>query len=118
MEQMIEMLDEGIVSVRPMGELDHHSADEIRRTVSHLIYGGSISGIIWDLGNLQFMDSAGIGLILGRMRDLRAVEGGTVILNPSPTMRKMFEMSGLGDHLLDGLPTDAIDRLGGILHGK
>ncbi|SIT66784.1 anti-sigma factor antagonist [Edaphobacillus lindanitolerans] len=118
MEQMIEMLEGGFVLVRPAGELDHHSADEIRRTVSHLLYGGAISGIIWDLGSLQFMDSAGIGLILGRMRDLRTVDGGTVILNPSSTMRKMFEMSGLGDHLLDGTATDAIDKLGGILHGK
>lgn len=118
MEQIIEILEGGIVSVRPEGELDHHAADEIRRTVSQLLYGGSISGIIWDLSNLQFMDSAGIGLILGRMRDLRAVDGETVILNPSATMRKMFEMSGLGPHLLDGTTQEAKDRLGGILHGK
>jgi stage II sporulation protein AA (anti-sigma F factor antagonist) len=108
----------GIVIVRPAGELDHHTADSIKREVSRLIFGGKATGIIWDLGNLQFMDSAGIGLILGRMRDLGAVDGGTVILNPSPTMRKMFELSGLGSHLAEGTEEDAMKRLGGILHGK
>lgn len=114
----IKLTPGGIVIVRPAGELDHHTADSIKREVSRLIFGGKANAIIWDLGSLQFMDSAGIGLILGRMRDLGAVEGGTVILNPSPTMKKMFELSGLGSHLLEGTKEDAIKRLGGILHGK
>ena len=42
------------------------------------------------------MDSAGIGLILGRMRDLAPTEGETLILNPSSTMEKIFNFSGLG----------------------
>ena len=41
------------------------------------------------------MDSAGIGLILGRMRDLAPTEGETLILNPSSTMEKIFNFSGL-----------------------
>lgn len=108
----------GIVIVRPAGELDHHTADGIKREVSRLIFGGKAAAVIWDLGGLQFMDSAGIGLILGRMRDLGAVDGGTIILNPSPTMRKMFELSGLGNHLMEGSEEEAMKRLGGILHGK
>ena len=71
----------------------------IRDEISQSLYRGTLRAIIWNLQDLVFMDSAGIGLILGRMRDLVPVNGQTVILNPSETMKKIFSFSGLSSYI-------------------
>ena len=66
----ITQLENGIVLITLAGELDNHEANQIREEVSTAIFTGKTRAIVWDLYQLGFMDSAGIGLILGRMRDL------------------------------------------------
>lgn len=62
------------------------------------------------------MDSAGIGLILGRMRDLVPSNGETLILNPTSTMEKIFNFSGLGSNIRHCTIDKAIGEIGGVLH--
>ncbi|ARD49412.1 anti-sigma F factor antagonist [Sporosarcina sp. P37] len=114
----ITQLENGIVLITLAGELDNHEANQIREEVSTAIFTGSTRAIIWDLCQLGFMDSAGIGLILGRMRDLVPVNGETLILNPSPTMEKLFQFSGLGDAIRNCTVEEAIDEIGGVVHEK
>ena len=66
----IEIIGNGILIATLRGELDNHGANRIRTHISSSIFTGQVRAIIWDLTDLGFMDSAGIGLILGRMRDL------------------------------------------------
>src|SRR4051812_34766024 len=98
----IEITDNGILIATLHGELDNHEANRIRAHISSSIFTGQIRAIIWNLEGLGFMDSAGIGLILGRMRDLAPVDGETIILNPSKTMEKIFNFSGLGSTIRHG----------------
>ena len=49
-------------------ELDHHNAEEIRRKSDRLIEKHHIKCVIFDFGETQFMDSSGIGVIMGRYR--------------------------------------------------
>lgn len=112
----INHLEGGIVVITLAGELDNHEANQIRASVSNAIFKGETRAIIWDLKNLSFMDSAGIGLILGRMRDLAPTKGETLILNPSPTMEKIFQFSGLGPSLRKCSVDEAIDEIGGVVH--
>ena len=91
----IEIIENGILIATLRGELDNHKANQIRSDISSSIFTGQVRAVIWDLEGLGFMDSAGIGLILGRMRDLSPIGGETLILNPSPTMNKIFGFSGL-----------------------
>lgn len=109
---------EGIVVVKLLGELDNLEANKIRSTISSAIFTGTIRGVIWDLSNLGFMDSAGIGLILGRMRDLAPYKGETFILNPSATMEKIFNFSGLGSNIRHGSVDNVLGEIGGVLHEK
>ena len=51
-------------------ELDHHNAEEIRRESDHLIIRNHIRYIIFDFSETEFMDSSGIGLLMGRYRAL------------------------------------------------
>jgi stage II sporulation protein AA (anti-sigma F factor antagonist) len=117
MQHRIEMVEEGIAIIRLHGELDHHAANSIRQEVSSALYKGSLRAIVWNLQDLLFMDSAGIGLILGRMRDLVPVNGQTVILYPSETMKKIFSFSGLSPYIWNCSEEEAIRSLGGILNG-
>ncbi|MFS0687957.1 anti-sigma factor antagonist [Sporosarcina sp. Marseille-Q4943] len=109
---------DGIVVVTLAGELDNLEANRIRSTISSSIFTGKVKGIVWDLSRLGFMDSAGIGLILGRMRDLAPFNGETLILNPSPTMEKIFNFSGLGSNIRHGSVDSVIGEIGGVLYEK
>ena len=88
----VERVGDEIIIIRLKGELDHHSTTDIRNEIVPLIKNGSIKVLVWNLKDLNFMDSSGIGLILGRMRELAPIEGQTIIVNPSPTMRKFFSL--------------------------
>ena len=112
----IEIRDNGILIVALRGELDNHQANQIRTYISSSIYTGQVRAIIWNLEGLGFMDSAGIGLILGRMRDLAPSNGETFILNPSATMEKIFNFSGLGPNIRHCTVDMAIGEIGGVLH--
>ena len=117
MQFQMEMVSRDTVVVRLYGELDHHAVEQIRSKISAAIFQGAVSTVIWNLGGLSFMDSSGVGLVLGRMRELEAVAGRTILLNPSPTMRKVFQFSGLGPWMLDATEDEAIERVRGIVNG-
>ena len=74
----IEIIENGILIATLRGELDNHKANQIRSDISSSIFTGQARAVIWDLEGLGFMDSAGIGLILGRMRDLSPIGGETL----------------------------------------
>ena len=112
----IEIVENGILIVTLYGELDNHEANGIRTHISSAIYAGQVQAVIWNLEGLGFMDSAGIGLILGRMRDLAPLGGETLILNPSATMEKIFSFSGLKENIRHCTVEIAIGEIGGVLH--
>lgn len=107
----------GILVIKLFGELDHHETEKIRTQISKTILQGHVKYLIWNLEQLQFMDSAGIGLILGRMKELRAADGQTIILNPSATMQKIFKFAGLSSFIVLGTEQVIIDQARGIVNG-
>ena len=117
MHYQLEMVTRETVVIRLFGELDHHAVEQIRAKISAAIFQGTVTTIIWNLEGLSFMDSSGVGLVLGRMRELEAVAGRTILLNPSPTMRKVFQFSGLGPWMMDATEEEAIERVRGIVNG-
>ncbi|MFC5541103.1 MAG: anti-sigma F factor antagonist [Bacilli bacterium] len=110
-------MENDIAIIRLYGELDHHEAEKIRTDISKTILKGKLHTIIWNLERLNFMDSSGVGLILGRMRELNAVNGQTIILNPSNTMKKIFQFSGLSKYVMEGKEEEAILYARGIVNG-
>ena len=60
------------VTVVIAGELDHFAAPQIRRRLDELLEDQTITHLVLDLENLTFMDSSGIGMLLGRLRALQA----------------------------------------------
>ena len=80
---------------RLIGELDEHSAEFVRRRLDAAISENSYDAVTFDLSRLSFMDSTGIGVIIGRYKLIRKENKRVYVRNPSPTVDKIFKMSGL-----------------------
>lgn len=106
-----------IAIITLFGELDHHGTEKIRKHLTHAILQGELQTIIWNFEHLQFMDSSGIGLVLGRLKELRAVDGRILIINPNPTMEKIFQFSGLTPFIFKGTEIEALHFAGGKIYG-
>ena len=76
------------------GELDHHSAPAVKRRLDDIISSGATK-IILDLSGLKFMDSSGIGVLLGRYQRVKAAGGSIGVRNASKQVDKVFRIAGL-----------------------
>lgn len=76
-------------------ELDHHTCDKIRKRTDYEIQRFMPKKVILDLKNVKFMDSAGIGFVLGRYKVVNSFGGTLEIVNVEKTLKKIFEMSGM-----------------------
>ncbi|GAE36752.1 anti-sigma F factor antagonist [Halalkalibacter akibai] len=84
-----------VLLVRLEGELDHHTAEELRGQVEQILANGSVKHIVLNLELLSFMDSSGLGVILGRYKQVKANGGEMVVCAISSSVKRLFEMSGL-----------------------
>lgn len=76
-------------------EVDHHMAEKIRKRADYEIQRFMPKRVIFDFKRVNFMDSAGIGLIIGRYKQAEAYGGKLEMTNVSEKLRKIFEMSGI-----------------------
>ena len=77
------------------GELDENSANYSREKLDELFKGNNFSQVIIDLSELEFMDSTGIGVLIGRYKKMKTRNIPIFISNPSPHAEKIFKMTGL-----------------------
>lgn len=77
------------------GELDHHSAEEMRKEIDKIYFEKRMKNIILDLTSLNFMDSSGIGLIMGRYKNVSDNGGKLYLINVSQRVEKILKMSGI-----------------------
>ena len=83
------------LTVKLRGELDHSVAAGVRAELDELILDPGVRRLVFDLNGLEFMDSSGIGLIIGRYK-LMARRGGSVaVRSPGRRVDRIFQMSGL-----------------------
>ena len=88
-------LDEKILKVLITEEIDHHTSSTIRTRIDYEISRFCPKKVIIDLEKVNFMDSAGIGLIIGRYKVVKSYGGILEIENASEKLIKIFEMAGL-----------------------
>ena len=76
-------------------EIDHHVAEKLRRKVDDEITRYMPRKTIFDFSRVSFMDSAGIGMIIGRYKMMKLIGGSLEIINASSTVKRILEMSGI-----------------------
>ncbi len=81
--------------VKLSGDLDHHSAGKLREKIDRELERTGAVNVAFDFGRVSFMDSSGIGLIMGRYKVVHALGGKIVIYGLSENVRRIIEMSGI-----------------------
>lgn len=76
-------------------ELDHHNAKELKKKADHLIEKNHIRYIIFDFSETDFMDSSGIGVIMGRYKRVYLLGGEVCAVHTNERIRKILNMSGI-----------------------
>lgn len=77
-------------------ELDHHHADILRAEVEMLLHIHHAKNLVFDFEQTDFMDSSGIGVLIGRCRNLGYCNGIVYARNLNGRVEKIFRASGLG----------------------
>ena len=86
---------DGVLYVLLAGELDEHSAKQTSKTLDDLFCTTISKQIILDLSEMKFMDSTGIGVLIGRYKKMKEKGVSIFITNPSYHAEKIFKMTGL-----------------------
>ena len=85
----------GCVTASLYGELDHHSAPEVKGALDDALQRFAEADLVLDLKNLSFMDSSGLGVLLGRYRQLKSRGRGLYVKNVGSQIEKVFVVSGI-----------------------
>ena len=94
METIYKKEDKSLI-LKIIEELDHHTVEKIRRKADYEIEKYLPRKVILDFNRVSFMDSAGIGLILGRYKNISILGGKLEVVNVSAQVIKILNMSGL-----------------------
>lgn len=81
--------------IRLSGELDHSEAARVRGEMDDLIDDTGVRRLVFDLSDLKFMDSSGIGLIIGRYKRLARRGGSVAVSGSNARIDRIFAMAGL-----------------------
>jgi len=90
----IEQSADGI-TVRLAGEIDHHTARSMREQIDSAIDRSRPDTLYLDFSGVNFMDSSGVGLIMGRYRAVRLYGGALELVGLSPQIEKITRLAGL-----------------------
>jgi stage II sporulation protein AA (anti-sigma F factor antagonist) len=102
-----------VLCIRLSGELDHHAADSLREQATEMLESSGVRHIVLNLENLTFMDSSGLGVILGRYKHVKQLHGEMIVCAISPPIKRLFDMSGLFKIIrLEPTEEYALERLG------
>lgn len=84
-----------LLLVKMTEEIDDNSVQKIRRRVDYEIERHMPKRVVFDFNSVTFMDSAGIGFIIGRYKFVTMLGGKLELANLTQSVRKIFEMSGI-----------------------
>lgn len=96
LEEKFQIVDNYLV-VKVPEELDHHQAAYVRQYADKYLLDENIEHIVFDFAHTKFMDSSGIGMIVGRYKKVSCFGGKILIANAGERIRKILLLSGLSD---------------------
>jgi len=83
------------LTVRIDRDLDHSACSGMREELDALLRDSGVRRLVFDLSGAEFMDSSGVGFIIGRYKLIRRRGGSVAVIHADARMRRIFEMSGL-----------------------
>ncbi len=77
------------------GELDHHFSEYVRNKIERELLKATTRNVIFDLTGLSFMDSSGIGVLVGRYANINKLGGKAAIICRNEKIQRILEISGV-----------------------
>lgn len=91
--------EEGNLKIDLDEEIDMKACKTLRTIIDGYIMRYQPSNFIMDLSNVKFMDSSGIGLIIGRYNLIKFMDSKMIILNPTSSIKRVLELSNISDKI-------------------
>ncbi len=95
MEKVKFIFENNVLTVKILGDIDHHSARFVREKIDATIFDLKPVLILLDLSFVEFMDSSGLGLILGRYTLAKDLGCDFKLYKPSASVRKILSLAGI-----------------------
>ncbi len=95
MKDITSRCDGDILTVYIQRDIDHHAAKELREEIDRLIGEYLPARLVLDFDAVEFMDSSGVGLLMGRCKKMSEHGGELVVRAMRPRCRKIAELSGI-----------------------
>jgi len=96
MDEDFKVIDNYLM-IRMPTEIDHHKSVDISKRADRYIISKKVGNVVFDFERTTFMDSSGVGIILGRYRKISCFGGKVYAVNVGSRIRRLFLMSGLED---------------------
>ncbi len=77
------------------GDIDHHTASSMRTEIDRAVRSSPINRLVLDFSQVSFMDSSGIGLVMGRYKLISELGGVCEVADPPPYIAKVMKLSGI-----------------------
>ena len=88
-------IDEKSVTAYISGEIDHHNAAKLRNDIDEAVENAYPEILVLDFGGVTFMDSSGIGLVIGRYKLMKNLSGKIEVINAPKYIKKVMRMAGI-----------------------
>lgn len=88
-------LQDGVLLAELQGDIDHHTAKEMRETIDARAEQDKPKAMHLDFSKVEFMDSSGIGLIMGRYKLMQTLGGTLKVVHVPPYILRVIRLSGL-----------------------
>ena len=96
MEEALRLsYEEDTVIAEIGGEIDHHRAVSVRSQIDEALFKKMPKKLIVDIGRVDFMDSSGLGLLMGRLALMKKLKGALILYRPSPSVLRMVRLAGM-----------------------
>lgn len=93
-KEIFEQKD-NVLIIHVDGELDHHNSIFIRKNADEILCKHNVKIVVFDFLKTSFMDSSGIGVIMGRYKKIKPLGGSIGVINASKSIEKILLFSGL-----------------------
>lgn len=87
--------EHGCLILKMPAELDHHAAEHLKEEADELILRYPVRSLVFDFSDTGFMDSSGIGVIIGRCKNVRYSGGYVKAVHLNQRIQRVFQLSGL-----------------------
>ena len=94
LEIKTDEIDQETCLVELRGEIDSYSSDQLRESIDELLKKDKIKAVV-DMENLDYIDSTGLGLLVGWAKELRSKKGDIHLLNPVRRVENVIKLTNL-----------------------